>query len=95
MDGKILVNYVDDKAESGSWSGDFTARREYDIVGDCTGVTGNVTVEISDGMQWAYPCSEGAGRFFNGDIPTTDKAYHFTVNVPDGARWAVLVYQPS
>ncbi|GII27477.1 hypothetical protein [Planotetraspora mira] len=94
-DGKTLLRHVDDKAELAGWGGKFTARRSYHVIVDCVGAVGDVTTEVSDGTRSTERCSNGANSFRNETLSTTAKAFRVKVKVPPGARWAILVFQPS
>jgi hypothetical protein len=94
-DGKVVLRHRDPTAELVGWVGEFKARGSYEVVVDCVGAVGDVTIEVTGGLRWTSLCSGGTNSFRDETIPMTAKAYQLTVRVPPSARWAILVSQPS
>lgn len=91
-EGKILLRHADAKAADFRWTGRFIAEKGYRLHLDCIpGETpGDMVVKVGENAYTGGCEEEQAMR----EVSTPDeprKAYPISVEVPPGAKWAVLV----
>lgn len=93
LDGKILAQHVDAKGVDATWAGRFVAAKSYQLHLSCIPGenAGEIIVKISGGTTYTGPCNGDPVMHSNAAPPEERKAYTFTVQVPFGAKWAVLV----
>lgn len=93
LDGKILAQHVDAKGADATWAGRFTAAEGYRVHLACVPgeAPGEFLVTVSGGTNISGACD---GQPAMHELLTPDaprKTYAFTVVVPFGAKWAVLI----
>lgn len=97
LDGKILAQHVDAKGVDATWAGRFAVAKSYQLHLSCIpGETaGEVIVKVSGGTTYSAECNGDPMMYSNATLPPSRKAYTLTVEVPFGAKWAVLVATTS
>lgn len=91
--GKVLLHHVDGKGQNTAWSTKLRMRTSFRLHVDCVEASGMMTVLI-DRSRLPRQCSIGPTSVRISTIPNKPAVRSIKVEVPAGAKWAILISNP-
>lgn len=91
--GKVLLHHVDRKGQNTVWSTELNMGTSFRLSIDCVEASGVMTVLI-DQSRLPHQCSVGPNDIRISTVPDELALRSIKVEVPKGAKWAILISKP-
>lgn len=91
--GKVLLHHVDGEGQNTSWSTKLKMGTSFRLSIDCVEASGVMTVLV-DQSRLPHQCSVGPNNIRISTVPDEVAVRSIKVEVPKGAKWALLISKP-
>lgn len=90
VEERVLLHHVDGEGRNTTWSTKLKMRTSFRLYMDCVEASGVMTVLV-DQSRLPYQCSSRQTNVRIGTIPNGLLVRSIEVEVPRGAKWAILI----